>query len=176
LDTQPHIALRERIRSIVEPSVADEGCELVAVEVAGSTQGQTLRLFVDRPGGVTIEECAAISRAVSPVLDVEEPLSGAYRLEVSSPGIDRPVERAEDFARFIGFRAKIRLLPGAERRRYTGTLQGIDGETVHIDVDGETFALSLPEIDRVRLVLDLDEFTELQARLGAAPQPSTASS
>jgi ribosome maturation factor RimP len=173
LDTPSHIVLRDRIRGIVEPTVADEGCELVAVEIASGTKGAILRLFVDHPGGVTIEQCASISRALSPVLDVEEPLSGAYRLEVSSPGIDRPVEKAEDFARFAGFRAKVRLLPGAVRRRYSGTLRGIEGEMVHIEVDGETHELRLTEIDRARLVLEFKEFTELQSRLEAAPAIST---
>jgi len=174
MDIPAHIALRDRIRGIVESTVVDEGCELVAVDISGGDRGQTLRLFVDAPGGVTIDQCATISRALSPVLDVENPLSGAYRLEVSSPGMDRPVETAEDFERFSGLRAKIRLYPGVERRRYTGTLLGVVDGHVQIDVDGEVFNLSLHEIDRARLVLELDEFTELQSR--AAPQTSTVTS
>jgi ribosome maturation factor RimP len=176
MEVPSHIAIRDRIRGIVEPSVADEGCALVAVELTGGDKGQTLRLFVDAPGGVTIDQCASISRALSPLLDVENPISGAYRLEVSSPGIDRPVETAADFARFVGFRAKVRLIPGAERRRYTGTLLGIVDDHVQISVDGETIELSLQEIDRARLVLELDEFIQLQSRLGAAPEPSTVTS
>jgi ribosome maturation factor RimP len=149
---------------------------LVAVELTGGDKGQTLRLFVDAPGGVTIDQCASISRTLSTVLDVENPISGAYRLEVSSPGIDRPVETAADFARFAGFRAKVRLIPGAERRRYTGTLLGMVDDHVQISVDGEIFELSLQEIDRARLMLDLDEFTQLQSRMGTVPEPSTVTS
>ena len=176
MEIPAHIALRHRIRSIVAPTVADEGCELVAVEVASADKGQTMRLFVDAPGGVTIDQCATISRALSPILDVEEPLTGSYRLEVSSPGIDRPVETPEDFVRFTGLRAKIRLIPGLERRRYTGTLLGVVNDHVQVEVDGETFDLSLNEIDRARLVLELEEFTELQSRLNAEPEPSTVTS
>ena len=176
MEVPSHIVIRDRIRGIVEPTVADEGCVLVAVELTGGDKGQTLRLFVDAPGGVTIQQCATISRALSPVLDVENPISGAYRLEVSSPGIDRPVETPEDFERFVGFRVKVRLIPGAERRRYSGTLLGMVDGHVQISVDGETFELSLQEIDRARLVLELDEFTQLQSRLGTAPEPSTVTS
>jgi len=176
MDTPAHIALRQRIRGIVEPTVVDEGCELVAVEVIAGDKGQTLRLFVDAPGGVTIDQCAGISRALSPVLDVEDPFTGTYRLEVSSPGIDRPVEKPEDFERFNGLRAKIRLIPGVERRRYTGTLLGLIDGRVHIEVDGETHELPFNEIDRTRLVLELEEFAELQSRLGTAPEPPTATS
>jgi len=174
MDIPVHIALRNRIRGIVEPAISDEGCALVAVEVVAGDKGQVLRLYIDHPDGITIQQCAHISRALSPLLDVEEPFSGAYRLEVSSPGIDRPVETAEDFARFAGFRAKIRLMPGAERRRYTGTLIGIEDAHVQIEVDGETHALPLNEIDRARLVLELDEFTELRSRLDPTSSPSTA--
>ena len=176
METPAHIVMRKRIRGIVSPTVAEAGCELVAVEITGGDKGQTLRLFVDAPGGVTIDQCAGISRALSPVLDVEDPFSSAYRLEVSSPGIDRPVETPEDFVRFSGLRAKIRLIPGAERRRYSGTLVGVVDDHVQIEVDGETFDLHLSEIDRARLVLDLDEFTALQSRLGQAPEPSTVTS
>lgn len=176
METPAHIALRDRIRSIVSPTVAEADCELVAVEITGGDKGQILRLFVDAPGGVTVGQCAGISRSLSPVLDVEDPVSGAYRLEVSSPGIDRPVETPEDFVRFAGLKAKIRLLPGAERRRYTGVLLGVVDDHVQVDVDGETFDLSLSEIDRARLVLDLDEFTALQSRLDQAPEPSTVTS
>ena len=159
MEIPAHILLRDRIRGIVEPTVVEAGCELVAVEITSADKGQTLRLFVDTGEGVGIDHFA-----------------GAYRLEVSSPGIDRPVETPEDFERFTGLRVKVRLISGAARRRYSGTLLGMFDEHVRVEVDGESFDLSLHEIDRARLVLDLDEFAALKSRKGHAPEPSTVTS
>jgi ribosome maturation factor RimP len=176
MEIPAHILLRDRIRGIVEPTVVEAGCELVAVEITSADKGQTLRLFVDTIEGVGIDQCAGLSRAISPVLDVEDPFTGAYRLEVSSPGIDRPVETPEDFERFTGLRVKVRLISGPARRRYSGTLLGMFDEHVRVEVEGESFDLSLHEIDRARLVLDLDEFAALKSRRGHAPEPSTVTS
>ena len=109
-----------------------------------------------------IDDCARISRTVSPLLDVEDPMTGAYRLEVSSPGIERPIQSEADFARFAGYRAKLRLIPGPERRRFSGTLHGLEDGFILIDVDGETHRVPLDLLDWGHLVLDLDEFTALQ--------------
>lgn len=154
--------LRSDLRALLEAAVARCGCEIVAIELGGTGRKPTLRVYVDRPaGGVTIDDCAAVTRAISPLLDVADPLPGAYALEVSSPGIERPVERAQDFARFAGFRARVKLGPSSERRNATGVLRGLDGDVVVLDVQGELLRLPLVDVDRVRLDLTLEEFERL---------------
>ncbi len=149
------------LRALLEPVVARVGCDLTGVELVGSGRRLTLRLYVDRAGGVGVDHCAAVSVAVGPVLDVADPFPGAYELEVSSPGIDRLVQRPEDFQRFAGFRAKVRLAAVSERRNLTGVLRGLDGEVVLLETSSETLRLPLAEIERVRLDLTLEEFERL---------------
>ena len=139
-----------------------EGFRLLAIELTGDQTGDIVRLYCDGPG-FGVDDCAKISRALSPVLDVEDPMESAYRLEISSPGIDRPVQTAEDFERYTGFRANIRLIPGLERRRYSGVLQGFEGGNIIIEVDGQAHHLPLDQLDWGHLVLDLEEFSRLQA-------------
>ena len=103
-------------------------------------------------------------------------MSGPYRLEVSSPGIDRPIQSADDFARFAGFRAKIRLIPGVVRRRFTGVLQGMDDNKILIEVDGEQHSLPLNQLDWGHLVLDLEEFSRIQNAYDAEPKLEGAQS
>ena len=154
--------LRVDLRALLEPAVARCGCEIVAIELGGHSRRPSLRIYVDRPaGGVTIADCTAVTHAISPILDVADPLPNAYDLEVSSPGIERPVERPQDFARFTGFRAKIKLGPTSERRSATGVLRGLEGGKVSLEFQGEVFSFSLQEIDRVRLDLTLEEFERL---------------
>ena len=134
-----------------------------------------MRLYCDGPR-FGVDDCAKISRALSPVLDVEDPMSGPYRLEVSSPGIDRPIQSADDFARFAGYRAKIRLIPGAVRRRFTGTLQGMNDDQILIEVDGEQHSVPLNQLDWGHLVLDLEEFSRIQNAYDAEPKLEGAQS
>jgi len=131
------------------------------VEWLGGTDGQLLRLSIDRVGGISAKHCAAVSRAVSPLLDEDDPIVGRYRLEVSSPGMDRPVQRPEDFERFAGYQIKIRLEPGPERRRYTGVLKGCLDDDVVIDVEGQEHRFHLESIARARLVLSGEEYRTL---------------
>jgi ribosome maturation factor RimP len=173
MDATTRTGLRQRLRDIVAGTVDAAGCELVAIEVTGDNRGTIVRLFIDKAGGVNIDDCARISRAVSPELDVEDPIPGEYRLEVSSPGMDRPVETVADFKRFIGYAAKIRMLPGAERRRYTGELVSADANTVRIVVDGNEHELLFSQIERARLMLDLDQFNEIRARSAIRPDDNT---
>jgi ribosome maturation factor RimP len=146
---------RQRLRTLLEPVIADVGFELVAIELLGTPHRPMLRLSIDSERGVEVDDCARVHHAVTPVLDANDPFPGAWDFEVSSPGIDRPVQRLEDFARFVGFRARVVLVEGLPRRRYTGDLRGILDRDVQIEVDGVTHAVPFEDIERCHLVLDL---------------------
>lgn len=138
---------------MVEPVVNGMGYELV--DVQASSGGRLLRLFIDRPGGVGLEDCAAVSRQLSRVLEVEG--IDYERLEVSSPGLDRPLRKGSDFARFAGRRAEVRMRTpdAAGRRRFVGVLRGADAGRVQMELDGQTVALELGDMERARLVPEL---------------------
>ncbi|MCO4745183.1 MAG: ribosome maturation factor RimP [Proteobacteria bacterium] len=157
------LEFRENLRTTIEPTVAQLGFELVAVEVLGGAGGRTMRVSIDGPSGVGADDCAKVSRHLGLVLDEADPIQGSYRLEVSSPGLERPVQRLEDFERFSGYTAKIRLVEGPPRRRYTGALAGIDGTEVKISVDGKDYQFPVEEIEHARLVLTLDEYAAIGA-------------
>ena len=120
-----------------------------------SNRGRFLRIFMDKPGGVTVDECAAVSRHLSRLLEVEG--VDYDRLEVSSPGLDRPLRKPADFARFVGQKVdvRMRMADAGGRRRYVGVLRGIEGTTASVEVDGAPVALELNGMDRARLVPDL---------------------
>src|SRR5579871_4848897 len=125
--------MRETLLKLLEPAIEALGYELVELEFPP----HLLRIYIDREGGVTVDDCEIVSRQVSAVLDVEDPIPGAYTLEVSSPGLDRPLRKVADFARFAGEQARIELtLPIEGRRRFSGTLKGCEAEEVSIEVDG----------------------------------------
>ena len=162
MDTLNHISMRDQIRAVVEPTIVAEGFRLLAIEITGDQTGDIVRLYCDGPN-FGVDDCARISRALSPVHDVEDPMESAYRLEVSSPGIDRPIQTESDFVQYQGFRAKIRLVPGLERRRYTGILRGFEDGNILIEVDGENHLIPLEQLDWGHLVLNLEEFSSIQA-------------
>lgn len=129
------------------------GYELVGIEYRRGADSGLLRIYIDREGGIKLEDCVAVSRQVSAMLDVEDPLKEAYQLEVSSPGIDRPLFVREHFERFAGSKARIKLrmkLNG--RKRFEGVLQGVQDENVVLEMDGEMEYLPLDQIDSARLV------------------------
>jgi len=142
-----------RLEKVVEPAVAGMGYELV--DVQASNGGRFLRLFIDKPGGVTVDDCAAISRHLTRVLAVEG--IDYERLEVSSPGLDRPLRKATDFARFAGHKADIRMrtADAAGRRRFVGMLRGADAGQVSLELEGRVVALALEDVDRAKLVPEL---------------------
>ena len=150
--------LASRIQKLIEPTVGDLGFEIVRVRISGKKQLSMQVMVEQKDGqGMTVDDCATISRAISALLDVEDPVKGAYTLEVSSPGIDRPLVRMGDFDRFQGFQAKIetnRSFNG--RRRFKGRLLGVEGETVRIMIDGQEMKLPHPDIQRAKLVLTDD--------------------
>jgi ribosome maturation factor RimP len=145
------------LAELFEPVIESMGYELVGVEYNAAGNHGTLRVFIDREEGVNIDDCAAISHQVSGILDVEEPIKQAYDLEVSSPGIDRPLFKLADFERFSGSIAKIKLAVGLEgRKNFKGRLQGVvDSKLVAIEVDGERFDLPYADIARANLVGEL---------------------
>ena len=129
------------------------GYELV--DVQASNGGRLLRLFIDKPGGVGLEDCAAVSRQLSRVFEVEG--IDYERLEVSSPGLDRPLRKGSDFARFAGRKADVRMRTpdAAGRRRFVGVLRGADAGRVKMELEGHTVALALDDVERARLVPEL---------------------
>jgi ribosome maturation factor RimP len=153
--------LEARIVHIVEPVVAGLGYRLVRVKLS-SLNGMTLQIMAEKPDGtMSVDDCEALSRDLSPVLDVEDPIDREYNLEVSSPGIDRPLVRRSDFDRWSGHRAKIELSrPLAGRKHFKGTLAGLDGEAVRLalepksrQAEAEIVSLPFADIETARLVL-----------------------
>lgn len=149
--------MRESLLSLLEPEIAGLGLELVEVEFAAHRGGGLLRLYIDRqnatpPVGVTVEDCEVVSRHVSQLLDAKDPIRGAYTLEVSSPGFDRPLRLPRHFAAALGQRVKVELaVPQNGRRRFTGVLTEIADGRVRLNVDGREFQLALADIHRARL-------------------------
>lgn len=139
---------------LFEPVVESMGYELVGVEFSGGASHGTLRVYIDREEGVSIDDCASISHQISAILDVEEPIQQAYDLEVSSPGLDRPLFKATDFERFSGQQVKIKMSTGLDgRRNFKGVLQGvIDSRLIEVEVDGEVFQLPLTDIGKANLI------------------------
>ena len=155
------------VASVVEASLMAAGFRLVRVKVTGEA-GCTVQIMAERPDGqMSVEDCEAVSHLVSPLLDVEDPIGRPYRLEISSPGIDRPLVRRADFARWAGHQAKIELaLPIAGRKRFNGVLMGVEGEEAllrRLDArEGEETEVRLPlaDIGEARLVLTDDLIRE----------------
>ena len=145
--------MREQLLSLLEPPVGALGYELVDVEFASAGSGGLLRLYIDAPAGITVDDCERVSHRVSEILDVEDPIPGAYTLEVSSPGLDRILRTPEHFERFRGSRIRVQLsLPIEGRRRYTGTLTGVTEGAIEMEVDGEPVQLELERIQKARVV------------------------
>ena len=154
------------ISNLLAPTVEGLGLELLGVEFAPTGNSAMLRLYIDAPGRhVAIEDCEAVSREISAVLDVEDPITSQYTLEVSSPGIDRPLFTPAQFARFIGEQAKLNLrLPVDGRRRFQARIERVDGNTIVLVFDGREMAVAHENIEKARLVPDL-------VALGLAAQP-----
>lgn len=152
-------SLQDRLSGMLEPLVETLGFELVLLEYAAHGGSALLRLFIDAPAGVTLDDCEKVSREVASRLDVDDPIPQNYRLEVSSPGLDRPLVKPGHFARFAGSVAKIQLLaPQAGRRKFQGVLRGMRNDHVLLDTpDAGTVELALGQIERARLVPDYEQ-------------------
>jgi len=144
---------RIQLIALLEPPVEALGYELTDLEFSVGGGRRVLRLFIDRPEGIRVEDCEAVSRQISGLLDVEDPIQGDYDLEVSSPGMDRKLVKPAHFDRFAGqpvkgrFRAKI-----AGRRRFAGVLIGRDGDKARLDLDGAEVKVPIEDIELIRLV------------------------
>jgi ribosome maturation factor RimP len=169
-----------RVAAIVEPVIADLGYRLVRVKITG-TNGCTVQIMAERPDGLmNVEDCENVSRAVSPALDVDDPIDRAYHLEISSPGIDRPLVRANDFVRWAGYEAKVEMaVPIEGRKRFRGIVKGFEGTDALLLMPAaqegvETLArLPLADIGEARLVLT-DELIRESLRRGTAPSQEGA--
>jgi ribosome maturation factor RimP len=142
-----------RLEEVVAPTVSGMGYELV--DVQASNGGRLLRFFIDKPGGITLDDCAAVSNQVTRLLAVEG--IDYERLEVSSPGLDRPLRKEADFARFAGQRAEIRMrTPDASgRRRFAGVLRGVEAGRVSLELEGQTVQLAFDDVDKAKLIPNL---------------------
>lgn len=147
----------QRIAEMIEPVIEDMGYELVRVKFMGAGRSHTLQLMIDHQDeskSITVEDCENVSNAVSALLDVEDPIENKYLLEVSSPGVDRPLTRLKDFKRYTGDEAKIELHTALDgRRRYRGYLKGVDEDKVIITVDGKDYSLPFEYIHEAKLVM-----------------------
>jgi ribosome maturation factor RimP len=165
-------SVADRARRLLEPLLERDGFELVEVEWHREGGSWVLRLFVDRPGGVTIDHCREVSRTVEPVLDVEDFIEPAYSLEVSSPGLDRPLRKREDFERFAGQRAHIKTYGAIEslatpvrggasahagpRKHWTGILRGFLDGAVELEIDGQLHRIPREKIAKANLEYDVE--------------------
>jgi len=153
--TKVIISQMSQLQPILEPAVEAAGYKLVRLRLlAGRTK--TLQIMAERPDGtMNVDDCAKLSRALSEFLDTEDPLEGEYDLEVSSPGIDRPLTRQSDFARWAGHEAKIELVNADEtgRKKFKGMLLGLDGNDVMLEADGNRFKFPFRGIAEAKLVL-----------------------
>jgi ribosome maturation factor RimP len=149
--------MRDALMRLLEPPIEALGYELVDLEFAQAGRGGILRIFIDRRAqdsgaGITVDDCANVSHAVSQVLEAQDPIKGHYTLEVSSPGFDRILRTRAHFERFVGERIFAELkLPIAGRRRFVGELKAIAGDTIVVEVDGTAHSLPLERIQKARL-------------------------
>jgi ribosome maturation factor RimP len=173
--------LAARVAAVAEPVIEDLSYRLVRVKVSGA-DGCTVQIMVERPdGSMTVKDCEAVSRALSPVLDMADLIDRAYRLEISSPGIDRPLVRKSDFERYAGHQAKIEMaMPMDGRKRFRGILLGTEGEAARVRRDdapeGEEAEVLLPieEMSEAKLVLTEDLVAQALRREKAAKREARA--
>jgi len=144
--------LRERLIVLIEPLLERLGYELVELECTAGRAHAIVRVFIDKAAGIGVEDCERVSREISALLDVEDPIPSAYTLEVSSPGFDRVLRTRAHFERFAGARVFVELkAPREGRRRYTGTLLSVDGTGIAVEVDGQRVDVAFEEIGKARL-------------------------
>lgn len=143
------------IEQLVEPAVSALGCELICVQWARVSGNDTLRVFIDKPTGVTVDDCADVSRQVEAILDVEDTIKGEYFLEISSPGLDRPLTKPDHFRQFCGRSAQIKLYgPMGGRRNITGVIEFSNDKTVVVASGGERLEIGYGDIKSAKLCVE----------------------
>lgn len=144
------------VQELIEPAVVALGYELVGIEYMPQGKHSLLRVYIDADDGINLDDCTRVSHQVSGLLDVEDVLKGQYSLEISSPGLDRPLFTLEQFARFTGHAAKVHMVaPKEGQRKFRGVIISADNDNVVIDVDGKQIELAFSLIDRANLVPDI---------------------
>ena len=145
--------LEQNLQEMLQGAVEDLGCELWGIECQRAGRFMTVRLFIDKEGGVTVDDCADVSRQVSAILDMEDPIADKYNLEVSSPGLDRPLFTLPQFERYIGQDIAVHLrIPVIERRKWQGKLERIEKDMVTLIVDGQEQVLVFGNIQKANVV------------------------
>ncbi len=145
--------VNNRLQEVIEPAVTALGYELVGIEYLSQGRHSVLRVYIDSEAGINVDDCARVSHQVSAALDVEDPISGHYMLEVSSPGVERPLFTPEHFARYAGQQVQIRVrTPVAGRRKFKGLLGGVRDGAVVLEVEGQELVLPLDDIEKAHLV------------------------
>jgi len=142
------------LQELIEPSVIALGVELWGIEFLSQGKHSTLRVYIDsEENGITVDDCAKVSHQISGIMDVEDPIAGNYTLEVSSPGVDRPLFTLEQFAAYAGSHIQLRLRIAYEgRRKFKGILNGIEGDDILVVVDDEEYMLPIEYIDRANII------------------------
>ena len=165
------VSIAERVREIAERAAAERGLELVHAEVSGGGRAPVVRIYIDKPGGVTHEDCSEVSHHVGAIFDVEDFISSSYTLEVSSPGLERGLYKREDYERFAGRPAKIKSRSAVNgQRNFAGRIVGVEGEQVVFDdrTNGRVL-IPLADIAKANLEIDVEEeFRRAEARERAA--------
>ena len=145
--------LEQKLQDLLQGSVEDLGCELWGIECQRVGRYLTVRLFIDKEGGVTVDDCADVSRQVSAVLDVEDPIADKYNLEVSSPGLDRPLFTLAQYTRYVGQEIVVHLrIPVADRRKWHGELAKIENDMITLIVDKQEQVLAFGNIQKANVV------------------------
>jgi ribosome maturation factor RimP len=147
-----------KLNELIEPLVEDLGYEFVGLEYNSNPKNSVLRIYIDQQEGIAIEDCESVSREVAALLDVKDPIRSHYNLEVSSPGLDRPLFTAAHYRQFTGEKAQINLFaPSEGRRKFSGRILGADETTVTIDQDGSEVTLNFDNIVKAKLIPDYEK-------------------
>lgn len=143
----------KQLEELIKPAIDSLGLDLWGIEFQSAGKRSTLRIYIDGPEGVTVDDCARVSHQVSGILDVEDPITEQYLLEVSSPGMDRPLYNLAQYMSYIGHVLEVKLrVPFEGRRRFKGILNGVEGDEILLVVDDNEYLLPIDYIDRARLV------------------------
>jgi ribosome maturation factor RimP len=160
------VKVPSQLKQLLEPVITAMGYELVGIEYVGQGRRHLLRLYIDSPSGITLDDCSRVSHQVSGLLEVEDPIPGPYTLEISSPGLDRPLFGVHDFERFTGHRVQVKLSPSYDspstddsskgsimgRRKVTGLLKVVRGESIVVEEQGHELVLPLERIEKANLI------------------------